>query len=107
MIRLTREAPLEERISDVTTRVRPEEGAPAISDVARHHVVSGLSFGPRADRLSGHRDRYGAAGSAIGRRGERSNARAHPRSTRVCAGGGWDFEHPKAHTAPCDSGTVA
>ena len=96
-----------ERFSNVTTRVRSAEGLPASSDVSRYHTVSGLSSGPRAERLSGRRDRYGAAGSAPGRCGERPNQGRIRDSTRVCAGVGWMFEHPKAHKTTCGGRTVA
>ena len=61
----------------------------------------------RADHLSGRRGRYGAAASVIGRRGERATRPRIGDSTRVCAGGGRDFEHPGAHTVPCGGETVA
>ena len=47
----------------MTTRVRPPERLPAISDIVWYCEVSWLSSGSRADRLSGRCDRYGATGS--------------------------------------------
>ena len=67
----------------------------------------GQSPDRRADRLSGRRDRYGAAGSVIGRRGERPTRLRIGTSGRVCAGGGREFGHPRAHTVPRGGGTVA
>ena len=67
----------------------------------------GQSPDRRDDRLSGRRDRYGAAAIALGRRGERATRLRIGDSTRVCAGGGREFEHPTGHTVPCGGGTVA
>ena len=67
----------------------------------------GQSPDRRADHLSGRRDRYGAAASVTGRRGERATRLRIGDSTRVCAGDGREFEHPRAHTVPCGGGTVA
>ena len=67
----------------------------------------GQSPDRRDDRLSGRRDRYGAAVSVIGRRGERPTRLRIGDSTRVCASDGREFEHPRAHTVSCGGGTVA
>ena len=85
-------------------RQKGSQPSQTFQDITR---VSGLSSDPRDDRLSGRRDRYGAAGSAPSRRGERQTRGRIGDSTRVFAGVGWMFEHPKARTTQCSGRIVA
>ena len=91
---------------DHTPVVRPTDELKTITHIARHHTVMGQSPDRRADHLSRRRDRYGAAASVIDRRGERPTRLRIGTSGRVCAGGGREFGHPRAHTVPCGGGTV-
>ena len=44
----------------LTAVIRPTDKLRTITHAALHHAVMGQSFGPQADSLSRHRDRYGA-----------------------------------------------
>ena len=67
----------------------------------------GQSSELRADSLIRCRDRYIAAASALGSRGERPTRGRIRDSIRVCADAERVFEHGKARPVPYGYGTVA
>ena len=49
-----------------TAVIRPADELTTIPHVAVHHAVMEQSFGPQADSLIRHRDRYGAPERSVG-----------------------------------------
>ena len=71
-----------------TAVIRPTDELTTIPHVAVHHAVMGQSFGPQADSLIRHRDRYGAperVASASRKQSDRSSHRGFYACLRGCA----------------------
>ena len=76
-----------------TAVIRPEDELTTIPHVAVHHAVMGQSFGPQADSLILHRDRYGAPERNVGLAESGPIEVRIEASARVCAVAPRELDH--------------